>query len=339
MEWAELVGSLGRYGLSDREAALYLALVRRGQATARELTREAQIDRVLGYRMLDGLRGRGFVQVTAERPRRYVPTDPALLFERVLRERKRSLEEDERLAVELVAHLGPLALREAHGVPRYQILSGTVQIYDFLREMIARGRGEIRTMLTYRSFRESFDLGLPARIVEFVRRGGTFRLILEDDPRLGVSLASFRRTARRFPGIEVRLLSPQPARVTLIDRTEAMLFLVPESRKRTEPVAVWTDHPEFVEGQILHFESAWAASRPAFVEAGRRSGSGRRPSARTAAAPASIDRRATGRSARGRPGSPRNPATAPPATARAAAPRPAATPDLEGSPLGRDERP
>ena len=47
MEWRELLGAMGRFGFQDREASLYLLLLRRGRATARELTREAEVDRVI----------------------------------------------------------------------------------------------------------------------------------------------------------------------------------------------------------------------------------------------------------------------------------------------------
>jgi DNA-binding MarR family transcriptional regulator len=263
MEWEELVRSLGRFGLTEREAAIYLALLRRGRATARELAKDASVDRVLGYRTLDVLRGRGVVETTAERPRRFVATQPAALFERVLRERRAEADRDEILARDLSAHLAPVSAPEVSGAPRYQILSGVNRVHDYLREMVGRGQTEIRTMLTYRSFRESADLGLPGRVGEFLTRGGRFHLIVEGDPRLTATLKPYRRSFRRFASAEIRTLLPQPTRVTLVDGREAMLFLVPESRhKSTDQVAVWTDNPAFVAGQSQYFDAQWRSARP-----------------------------------------------------------------------------
>ncbi|MFZ1022748.1 MAG: helix-turn-helix domain-containing protein, partial [Thermoplasmata archaeon] len=87
MEWRDLLTALNRFGIAEREAKLYLLLLSRGRATARDLTRESNVDRVLTYRTLDAMRARGLVQVTAERPRRYVPLPPRVLFERSLVER------------------------------------------------------------------------------------------------------------------------------------------------------------------------------------------------------------------------------------------------------------
>jgi predicted transcriptional regulator len=67
VQWNELLTAMGRFGFAEREAKLYLLLSRRGRATARDLTRDSQIDRVPAYRSLDAMRSWGLVQVTAER--------------------------------------------------------------------------------------------------------------------------------------------------------------------------------------------------------------------------------------------------------------------------------
>ncbi|MCI4366138.1 MAG: hypothetical protein L3K08_00115 [Thermoplasmata archaeon] len=263
MEWEQVIRSLGRFGFSQREATIYLALLRLGRATARELSKDTGVDRVLGYRTLDVLRGRGLVDTTAERPRRFVAAEPSAMFDRVLRERRAEADRDEGLAKELAVHLAPVAAPAIAGAPRYQILSGVSRVHDHLREMVGRGKEEIHTMLTYRSFRESAERGLSAKVGEFLARGGKFRLIVEGDPRLTATLKPYRRAFRRFATAEIRTMLPQPTRVTLVDGREAMLFLVPESRHRTtDQVAVWTDNPAFVAGQAQYFDSLWRTATP-----------------------------------------------------------------------------
>lgn len=275
MEWDEMVESVGRFGLTERESVLYLALLRRGRATARELAREAQIDRVVGYRMLDSMRARGMVEMTAERPRRYAPTPPTDLFERNLRERRRLLDEDERKAKALGEQLSTLAGPAIAGAARYQILTGTARIYDYLREMVRRSRREIAVMLTFRSMRESMSLGIQDRIAEYVRGGGRFRLIVESDPRLRPTLTRIQASLRRYPGAEFRQMSPQSTRLTIIDGSEALLFLVPEARDRqTDQIAVWTEQPEFVAGQTRYFQAMWESAGSASLRA---TGSARLP--------------------------------------------------------------
>jgi HTH-type transcriptional regulator, sugar sensing transcriptional regulator len=258
MEFEELVGSVGRFGLSDREARLYLALLRKGRATARELAHETGLDRVLGYRMLDALRIRGVVEVTAERPRRYAAVAPRALFERSLRERAAALAQDEVLATTLAETL-PVLVREVNdAAPRFQVLQGTPAIFAYLREMLRRAQEEVCAMVTHRSLRGSVDYGLPVELPHLLKGGGRFRLIVESDPRVRRLVDRFSRVSRRYPLAELRQLSPQPTRLTVVDRAEAMLFLVPEARSgQLEELAVWTDNPAFVLGQLHYFNVVW----------------------------------------------------------------------------------
>ena len=258
MEFDDLVAAVGQFGLSEREARLYLALLRKGRATARDLAETAGIDRVLGYRMLDALRIRGVVEVTAERPRRYAPVPPRALFERHLREREAGLARDAALATSLAEELPRLVRDAGDSAPRFQVLQGTPAIFAYLREMLRRAQEEVLAMVTHRSLRGSVDYGLPVELPRLLRGGGRFRLIVESDPRIGGLVRRFQRVARRYPLAELRQLSPQPTRLTIVDRTEAMLFLVPEGRHgQVEELAVWTNTPAFVVGQLHYFNVLW----------------------------------------------------------------------------------
>lgn len=262
MEWDELVAAVGRFGLTERESLLYLSLLRRGRATARELARDAQVDRVLGYRMLEAMRARGVVEVTAERPRRFTPAPPESFFERSLRDRRTALEKDVGLARQLSQTL-PTLIRENEtgGAPRVQLLTGTSTIYDYLREMVARSKSDLAVMVTHRALKESVSAGLHTWLPKFLTAGGRLRLVVESDPRLRPLLHRFGEVSDRYPNAEVRQLSPQPTRMTIVDRSEAMIFIVPESKfGQFEEVAVWTDNVEFVLGQLLSFELAWVGA-------------------------------------------------------------------------------
>jgi sugar-specific transcriptional regulator TrmB len=258
VDYEELVGSVARFGLTDREARLYLALLRKGRASARELAHDAGLDRVLGYRMLDALRGRGVVEATAERPRRYAAVPPRALFERSLRERAAMLAQDETLAGELASTL-PTLIRELDDqAPRFQVLQGTPAIFAYLREMLRRAQEEVCAMVTHRALRGSVEYGLPVELPRLLKGGGRFRLIVESDPRVRALVQRFSGVSRRHPLAELRQLSPQPTRLTIVDRAEAMLFLVPEARSgQLEELAVWTDNPAFVLGQLHYFNVVW----------------------------------------------------------------------------------
>ena len=259
----EILDAMARFGFQDREAKLFLLLLRQGRATARELTRASGIDRVVAYRTLDAMRARGLVQMTPERPRRYVALSPTVLFERSLTERRRALEEDVALAHQLAEELPAITQAVVEGAPRFQLVTGAAAIYPFLRESVARAEKEVSVMLTYRSLRASIGARSFDALAALVRRGGRFRLLVEDDPRLPITLKPFEAARRRFPNVELRTIKPQRARLTVVDGREALVFVVPESPHRSiDEIALWTDTPDFATAQRAYFEAAWNLGVP-----------------------------------------------------------------------------
>jgi sugar-specific transcriptional regulator TrmB len=264
MDRKELLQALVRFGLNDREAQLYLALVQRGASTAPEVAREAGSDRVVAYRTLDALRARGTVTVTAERPRRYVPVSPRSLFDEHLASRKSEITEDEKLAT-LLAELLPVNAGEGQsGAPRFQVLPGAPGIYPLLREMVKRARTHLAVMITHSGLRRSAEYGVQLEIPRFLRAGGKVRMIVESDPRVRSTLQGFSRSQRQFPSLEIRQLYPQSARVTIVDDREVLIFPVPNGHARgVQEVAIWTDNPDFIRSQTLYFDGMWERSGPA----------------------------------------------------------------------------
>ncbi|MCI4347672.1 MAG: hypothetical protein L3J97_03525 [Thermoplasmata archaeon] len=261
MEWQESVTSLGRFGFTEREAKLYLLLLRRGRATARDLTRDSQMDRVLAYRTLDSMRARGLVQVTAERPRRYVPIPARVLFDRSLFERRRALEEDLSLSRELTQRLPGITQATTEGAPKFQVMTGADAIYPYLKEMVRRSEKETMVMITPRALRESTQFGLPQELARLLRGGGKFRLIVERDPGVEGQVRRFLRARKGFPNAEVRATNSQRARLAIVDDREALVFLIPEPGDRgVDEIAVWTDNRDFVRAQVAHFNAVWDRS-------------------------------------------------------------------------------
>ncbi len=262
-DWPELLRSMGRFGLSAREASLYLTALRRGRATARELTQESGLDRVLAYRTLDAMRGRGLLQVTVERPRRYLAVPPRVVFERDLLERRRALDEDQELARELGRRLPTLREAAPAAAPRFEVVSGAESIYPFVREMIRRATREVRAMIPARALRGSVRGRTYEDLPRFLRDGGSFRLIVAPDPFAQRLVARLRRVGRGFERAEVRYEPAPPVRLTIVDEREALVFLVPEPDASGVPeVAVWSDTPEFVGAQRALFEVNWSAATP-----------------------------------------------------------------------------
>ena len=118
-------------------------------------------------------------------------------------------------------------------------------------------------MVTPKALRQSARAGVQEEIPRLLRGGGRFQLLVEPDPRVMGLVGRFLTWREKFPKAAIRSMSPQRARLTIVDRREAMVFLVPEStHSGVEEIAVWTDTPDFITAQLAYFEAIWALARP-----------------------------------------------------------------------------
>jgi HTH-type transcriptional regulator, sugar sensing transcriptional regulator len=80
----EILTLLGRMGLSDYEAKTYLALVMRSHGSAEDVAESADIPRTSAYKVLDNLKGKGFVLSRGGRPAVFHPVPPMEIKERMV---------------------------------------------------------------------------------------------------------------------------------------------------------------------------------------------------------------------------------------------------------------
>src|SRR3989442_3404714 len=91
MRLSEATEAIRRIGLSKYEAVVFVILARAGVATAGEIARASGVKRVQTYRALESLEGRGFVEVTLERPKRYAARAAGEVFDMVAEEKRAEL--------------------------------------------------------------------------------------------------------------------------------------------------------------------------------------------------------------------------------------------------------
>ena len=72
----DYIALLEQFGLSDKESALYLALLELGQADVAKIAKKANVKRPTAYVILDTLKEKGFVSPQDGSSRQYRAEDP-----------------------------------------------------------------------------------------------------------------------------------------------------------------------------------------------------------------------------------------------------------------------
>ena len=101
----KLKKSLEGIGLSEKEVAVYLALLELGSGTVSKISRYAGINRTTGYDILDSLANKGLANISCKEPKQEFAAEPPEKIEKFILEeiekKKRELDEAKKLIPQL----------------------------------------------------------------------------------------------------------------------------------------------------------------------------------------------------------------------------------------------
>ncbi len=122
-----MIEKLQKIGLSNKEAQIYLALVKKGEATANELAKQTSSQRTVAYNVLQQLLTKGFVNyVKKGNVRLYKISDPKSL--------SASIREKEILANEIVKDIGKIK-REIQSDKNVEVHEGIESMRGLFEEI------------------------------------------------------------------------------------------------------------------------------------------------------------------------------------------------------------
>jgi HTH-type transcriptional regulator, sugar sensing transcriptional regulator len=172
------------YGLSEKEANIYLTLLRSGKARAGEIARKLQINRMIVYRVLTKLQERELVKATVEKPMKFIPVSLEKALDLLIKETesKLGLMRDR---YETVTQSWDSIDREppATDVLSFKIVQGRKHIYDLLLNMFSSANTHIRLVTTKRDLVRFQYVDLDDALKNASKRGVKVQIVIqyEDD--------------------------------------------------------------------------------------------------------------------------------------------------------------
>jgi len=189
--------ALEALGLTGKEARAYMCLLRSGVSTAQQVSQLLGVQYPAVYRILQSLQGKGWIEVSQERPNRYRARGPRIVAE----EARQSRHDDLIAAAEVVGSLKEsLAPKSRDTDGDLWIYKGPESVGRKLREIILASSNPILCVSPFAVAPEVLRLMCDA--VGKARR--TVRVVLnegnkDDVAGLGASLGRNVRVQFRFP--------------------------------------------------------------------------------------------------------------------------------------------
>ena len=259
----EFITRLIGFGLSEKEARLYLQLLKYGPKTPSLLAKSLKTYREDAHRTLTALIDKGIVNSSLESPTVYTAVDLDIALESTFKKHESELREMETRKQELKEMSKQQHFRQSDKPPTFRILKNIKEIIAVLlstsveKELLFIIPGEMCGFLSlYISVDES------KKFTDWMERGGHVRGI----------------TDISYPIIEgVQMLLDNGARLRHYDNYRGIYFSVADrkhclsaintdarSYSLDEPVkTLWSDDPNYANHLVSTFELLWEQSVPA----------------------------------------------------------------------------
>ncbi len=271
----EPVDSLKGLGLTQYEAAVYVALLGSGPLEARETAKRADVPTGRIYDALHALADKGMVEVLQGRPKRFSAIQPSVALDELLSKKRveldRRFDEMTREAARLESELAPKAREQPR--PVFNVSVGEETGRAFLATQLARARETIDISMRFEFKLEPKDVEVFRALSKAVERGVEVRAVLPAD-ELDRALESPMADEilellgpHLGEGLRVRLSEQELVPFTVLDGQGVTLAVKNPLDPERYFAFVFVHDPPFAEDLTQRFDGLWEGAEAGVAEA------------------------------------------------------------------------
>ena len=243
-----MIEELKKFGLSEKEAKVYLASLELGESTASDIAVKSSLSRTLVYDLLERLIELGLMSYSIKQNKKhFVASDPYEL--------KRIIKEKEKAISSIWPKLQAMQKKKGTKRPKVEIYEGKEGMKAVMDDILKSGAKEF---LGYGSSRSSYEI-IPAFMDEWhkrrIKRKVTMKVIYNNTKQAREKVrkikSSLGYTKYRFMPIELE--SPT---ATVIYANKVVL-----QSWTKEPFAVMIENEEMAKNQKRYFEELWKIAK------------------------------------------------------------------------------
>ena len=259
---AEFISRLIGFGLSEKEAQLYLHLLKYGPKTPSPLAKSLKTYREDVHRTLTSLIEKGMVQPSLDFPTIYAAVDLGDALESAVKKHESELREMEARKRELQELSDRQRFRPSDEVKTFKIIKSVKELVGMSIPMTAGCEKEVILVSPEEVIAVASLFGVLDEVKKLIERGASFRMLTD----ISYSAIEFIKEAMAV-GEEVRHLDGyQGVYFALLDRKICLhgINLDIKHISLTQPIAMlYTDDPTYAEFLTATFEMLWQQAIPA----------------------------------------------------------------------------
>lgn len=259
-----LVEKLEAFGLSAKEAHLYVLLLKYGPKTTGELAKMLRSYRVDIYRLVETLMEKGMIEESVEKPTKYaaVAVDAALAGAMMRRAYELRWMEENREEVLKLAQEYLSSESIAGDLYTFKVIKGRANTLAIMEQLVTAAEERVTFVSSQVGISVLSASGFIEHCVEAVQRGVHVRCVTEIIPR---NVSTVR--AALAGGVQVRHYDNYEAtHFLIVDARESLTTITFDTvrhGKDATDTAFWTNSPEYAQYLEASFELVWGAATDA----------------------------------------------------------------------------
>ena len=245
----KILANLKSFGLSEKEAKVYLAAVEINDSVASEIALKSGLPRTLVYDILKRLIELGIVSYSIKNNKKYFSgANPKELL-RILKEKEQKISE-------ILPDLEKIYLEKGVKKPKVQIFEGKEGMKTVMNDIFREGAKEF---FSYGSSKSSFAI-IPAFMEEWhkerIKRKIYFKAIYNNSPEARERTKTYKNTLKHaeYKFMPIKINSPT---ANLIYGNKVVLHSWTK-----DPFAVMIENEEMANNQRKYFEELWKMGKP-----------------------------------------------------------------------------
>jgi len=243
------IEALRKFGLSEKEAKVYLSLLGLGEALASEVAAKTNIARQLVYDLFERLIEFGLVSFVIKENKKYFKAASPEQLNSILKEKERAIDE-------AMPELKKIQSIEEHKKPKIEVYEGIEGMKTILNDVL---RSEKNELIVYGSSKSSFEV-MPLFMENWhnrrIKQKLKVRIIYNETKETIKRIKKFKKTLKLM---EVKFFPTEvlPPTATLIYRDKIALTVW----LKNEPYATLIESKELRQVYKEYFETIWKIAK------------------------------------------------------------------------------
>ncbi len=238
------------FGLTEYETKCYVTLLKIGISTSGGICRNSRIPYGRIYDVLFSLSEKGFIKIFEGRPKRFIAIEPRMVFNKIIDEKKKELEENEKQIKDVINKLETVSkVKIESPLEAIKIIEGRKNYLNFSVKLHEKAKKEWRAIHRLPVYKPHIDA-----YRKMIKKGVETKVITQ------ITKDNLNRTKIwKEIGIKLRYVDKIDVRFTVIDKEEIVLRLSDPEIKGW--IAIWVRSPSLANTLANYFDKMWEKAK------------------------------------------------------------------------------